>query len=480
MRRIFWRGLLWGLLIPVSLQAQDAYYFQSDFPPDEFAERRAQVYDHIGNQALALIQGASQVDGFRSFRQTNTFYYLCGLETPNAYLLLDGRSRRTTLYLPHRNAGRERSEGKTLAAEDAELVKELTGVDDVKPVEQMMRDWVYGGLVRTPHPVIYTPFSPAEIGTDSRDELLSGHADAVNDPWDGRPSREGHFIHLLRTRYPQFEIRNLSPFLDELRTIKSEREIAMIRRATELAGLGLMEAMRSTEVGVYEYQLAAAARYVHQVNGARRDGYNAIVGGGTNAWMGHYHRNTDPLRDGDTVLLDFAPELRYYTSDVTRMWPVNGTFTDAQLELYNFVVAYRDAFIRYIKPGVTPEEVLRQAAADMAEYIDSHTFSRPAYEQAVRAALDFRGHLQHPVGMAVHDVGNYKRDVLLPGHVFAVDPMIWVPEEKLYVRIEDVVVITETGVENMSDFVPAEPEAIEALMREPGIVQLRPATPPRE
>lgn len=480
MRRILWCGLLWGLLIPVSLQAQDAYYFQSDFPPEEFAERRAQVYDHIGNQAIALIQGASQVDGFRSFRQTNTFYYLCGLETPNAYLLLDGRSRRTTLYLPHRNAGRERSEGKTLAAEDAELVKELTGADDVKPVEQMMRDWVYGGLVRTPHPIIYTPFSPAEIGTDSRDELLSGHADAVNDPWDGRPSREGHFIHLLRTRYPQFEIRNLSPFLDELRTIKSEREIAMIRRATELAGWGLMEAMRSTEVGVYEYQLAAAARYVHQVNGSRRDGYNAIVGGGTNAWMGHYHRNTDPLRSGDTVLLDFAPELRYYTSDVTRMWPVNGTFTDAQLELYNFVVAYRDAFIRYIKPGVTPDEVLRQAAADMAEYIDRHTFSKPIYEQAVRAALDFRGHLQHPVGMAVHDVGNYKRDVLLPGHVFAVDPMIWVPEEKLYVRIEDVVVITETGVENMSDFVPAEPEAIEALMREPGIVQLRPATPPRE
>jgi Xaa-Pro aminopeptidase len=110
-----------------------------------------------------------------------------------------------------------------------------------------------------------------------------------------------------------------------------------------LAGLGIIEAMRSTSPGVSEYQLDAAAKYAFYVNGARGDGYASIIGGGTNAYMGHYFRKTDALRDGDLVLMDYAPDYRYYTSDVTRIWPVNGKFTAAQTALVEYVVAYRDA-----------------------------------------------------------------------------------------------------------------------------------------
>ena len=465
------------LTTPLLLQAQDAYSFQSDFTKEEFSNRRDKIYEAIGENAMAILQGAADVKGFNVFRQSNSFYYLSGFEAPHAYLVLNGRNRQATLYLQHRNAGRERGEGKTLSAEDAELIKELTGVEAVKAIEEMPRNWVYGGLVRPPHPVIYTPFSPAETGTDSRDELLRYQSSLANDPWDGRISREGHFIGLLKARYPQFEIRDLSPILDQLRNIKSEAEIALIRRASQLSGLGLMEAMRVTKPTVYEYQLEASARYVHQINDARRDGYSAITGGGKNAWMGHYFRNNDALKSGDMVLMDFAPEYHYYTSDVTRMWPVNGTFSDHQLELYNFIVAYRSAMMKQIKPGVTSDEVLERAAVEMQKYIDSHTFSKPHYQKAVEAALTFRGHMQHPVGMAVHDVGQYKKTPLAPGEVFAVDPMIWVPEEKLYVRIEDVVLVTETGMENFTDFVPVDPKAIEAVMKESGVLDLRPATP---
>ena len=178
------------------------------------------------------------------------------------------------------------------------------------------------------------------------------------------------------------------------------------------------------------------------------------------------------------VLMDFAPEYHYYTSDITRMWPVNGKFTSDQLELYNFVVAYRSALMKQIKPGISVNKVLELAAIEMKEYIDTHTFSKPHYLKAVTNALSFRGHMQHPVGMAVHDVGNYKATPLTPGEVFAVDPMIWVPEEKLYIRVEDVVVVTQTGMENFTDFVPADPESIEQLMQETGILQWRPPTPP--
>jgi Xaa-Pro aminopeptidase len=469
--------LLFTLLVPLLVQSQDQYYFQSDFTKEEFAERRNRVYDAIGNNAFALLQGAADVDGFSLFRQSNSFYYLSGFEAPHAYLLLNGRARTATLYIPHQDPGRERSEGKTFAAEDAELIKELTGIEAVKPIEQMGRDWIWGALFRPPHPTLFTPFSPAETGTDSRDELLRYQASLTNDPWDGRPSREGHFIQLLRERYPQLEIKDLSPTLDKLRNIKSPAEIALIRRASQLSGLGLMEAIRSTEPGVFEYQLETCARYIHQINGAERDGYTAIVGGGKNAWMGHYFRNQDALQSGDMVLMDFAPEYHYYTSDVTRMWPVNGKFSPEQLELYNFVVAYRSALMKQIKPGVQVNEVLERAAIEMSAYIDTHTFSKPHYKKAVEAALVFRGHMQHPVGMAVHDVGNYKATPLTPGEVFAVDPMIWVPEEKLYVRVEDVVVVTETGMENFTDFVPVDPAAIEALMKEQGVLSFRPPTP---
>jgi Xaa-Pro aminopeptidase len=264
--------------------------------------------------------------------------------------------------------------------------------------------------------------------------------------------------------------------MDELRIVKSDREIALVRRASQLAGLGLMEAMRSTQAGAYEYQLDAAARYVFQVNGARREGYASITAGGANAWMGHYFHNDAVLKDGDLVLMDYAPDFRYYTSDVARMWPVSGTFTQGQRELCEFILAYRNTLLKHIRPGVTANQVMDESADEMRAYFESATFSKPEYAEAARKALAFRGHLSHPVGMTVHDVGNYKVDLLKPGMVFSIDPMLWVPEEKLYVRMEDVVAVTDSGVENFSDFVPSRLEDIERLMREEGVVQLKPST----
>ncbi|MCH7753860.1 M24 family metallopeptidase, partial [candidate division KSB1 bacterium] len=196
--------------------------------------------------------------------------------------------------------------------------------------------------------------------------------------------------------------------------------------------------------------------------------------GGTNAWMGHYFRKTDLLKDGDLLLMDYAPDYHYYTSDVTRMWPVNGKFSKGQRQLCNFIVAYRDALFRYIRPGITSNEVLDSAAKDMERYLVGKTFAKSAHFKAVKAGLKFRGHFQHSVGMAVHDVGRARGVKLQPGMVFTIDPMIWIPEEKLYVRIEDMAVVTSDGVENMSAFVPSRPEDIERIMAEKGVIQFRP------
>jgi Xaa-Pro aminopeptidase len=357
------------------------------------------------------------------------------------------------------------------------MVRELTGVNAVRGVEALALDLTGAGLVRPPGPVLYTPLSPSETGTDSRDERLSAQARRASDPWDGQSSRESRFRSLIAARVPQLEVHDLSPILDALRTIKSPREIALIRRATRIAGLAIIEAMRSTRPGVAEYQLDAAAKYVFYVQGARGDAYASIIGGGRNAYLGHYFRKADLLRDGDMVLMDYAPDYRYYTSDVTRMWPVNGRYTDEQRQLSDFILAYRDALFRQIRPGTTSDAVVDGAAREMRRYLDKTPFRNPAHQKAAEDSLLFRGHFQHPVGMAVHDVGKVRGVALQPGMVFTIDPMLWVHEEQRYVRMEDVVVVTTDGAENLSAFVPATTAEIERTMREPGLVQLRPATP---
>ena len=155
--------------------------------------------------------------------------------------------------------------------------------------------------------------------------------------------------------------------------MKSPREIALIRRASQLAGRGLIEAMKSTRPGAFEYQLDAVARYVFLAGGARLEGYRSITASGTdNIWNMHYYRNTAQLKDGDLVLMDFAPEYRYYTSDIARVWPVNGKYSPEQRELLQFVLDYRNAIMKRIRPGVTPRAIRDEAKAAMERRLPTH------------------------------------------------------------------------------------------------------------
>jgi len=353
-------------------------------------------------------------------------------------------------------------------------VKRLVGVDAVLSTDAMRGDWLGAG--RNLPRAIYAQFSPQEGAGQSRYEMVASDAGVAGDYWDGRLPRQLHFVELLRTRYPRAEIRDLTPILDEMRSVKSPREIALIRRASELAGLAIIEAMRSTRPGIFEYELDAVARYVFLVNGAKLEGYRSIIAAGTaNIWNMHYYRNNSELRSGDLVLLDYAPDYRYYVSDVTRMWPVNGKFGPWQRELVGFVLEYRNAVMARIRPGVTAAQIREEAKAAMEPVFARWKFSKPIYEQAARRLVETGGGVfSHPVGLAVHDDGEYIRKPLQPGHVFSIDPQLRVPEENLYIRYEDVVVVTENGVENFTDFLPSELDAIEKLVGQNGLLQKAP------
>jgi Xaa-Pro aminopeptidase len=477
-------------LVPSTVAAQ---YYQTDFPAEEFKARHSQVFQKIGDNAVAVVQGVQQTEGFTLPRQHNTFYYLSGIETPGAYLLLDGRSKQVTLYLPPRNQRLEAAEGRVLSADDVELVKRISGADEVKPLAEMsgtswplitagaqgQRGQGPGGGRGAAPPAIYAEFSPAENQGQSRGELLSAETARSNDFWDGTSSRQRRFVELLRARQPRADVRDLNPILDEMRSIKSPREIAMVKRASQIAGLGLMEAIRSTEPGVTEYQLDAAAHYVFLLNDARLEGYRSITASGTdNINNMHYFRNISTLRDGDLVLMDYAPDYRYYTSDIGRVWPVNGKYAPWQRELLQFVLEYRNAVMTRIKPGLTSREIMDAAKAAMEPVFARTKFSKPIYEKACRNLVETGGGVfSHTVGMAVHDVGRYAGAPLKPGQVFSVDPQLRVPEENLYLRYEDTVVVTDNGVENFTDFLPSELNDLERLAQEKGVVQKVPPIP---
>ena len=269
--------------IPAAAFGQAGVWYQRDFPQQEFRSRWEKVFDKIGGGAVAVVQGAPQTNGFIMPRQSNEFYYLCGIETPHAYLLLDGRNRSATLYLPPRNQRLESAEGKVLSADDAEEVKGLTGVKSVLSTDVIRGEW-FGKLPGGTPKSIYTPFSPAEGNSQSRGELVSANAGIAADYWDGRLPREAHFVELLRSRYPRARVLDLPPILDDLRSIKSAREIALIRRASQIAGLGIMEAIRSTRAGLFEYHLDAAAHALGKL--FKYVGENNVLWGTDSIWYG--------------------------------------------------------------------------------------------------------------------------------------------------------------------------------------------------
>ncbi len=454
---------------------QNIPLFTEDFTAQEFADRRGKVFDAIGENGFAILQGEPSPRGYVRFRQSNEFYYLTGIEVPHAYLLLDGGSRRTSLYLPHRNEGREGGEGKMLSAEDGDLITKNTGIQSVYGSELLAEH--LSRYVRRSDSAAFTPFSPPEGFAESRDLGIRVQMDIASDAWDAGTARHIRFRQLLAERMPGLEIKDLSPTLDQMRLIKSPAEMELIRKATRLSSLALMESMRSTKPGMKEYELDAVAKYIYYRNGGQGDAYYSLIAAAENAYFPHYHKGKGTMKDGDFLLMDYAPDYGYYMSDVTRMWPVNGKFSRDQRDLYGFYLACYKSILYNIESGKTPKEIAEKASREMEQHLAKATFSKDIYK---KAATDFvnsyksgaarRSMLGHWVGMATHDVGQIDGK-FKAGMVFTIEPALRVPEEMIYIRLEDLVIIHENRVEIVSEFVPMEIDAIEKLMKEPGMSQ---------
>jgi Xaa-Pro aminopeptidase len=453
------RAALLCLTLITSAPAQPV--FTDIFPPSEYATRRAAVMDKIGS-GIAILQGTTERPGEQPLRQSNQFFYVTGVVEPRAILVIDGKDRRSILFLNPRNERREKMMfGPGLVPGDE--AARATGIESV-----LARDQFKTTLEGFANRVVYTPFKPEVLGSASAADPAALAKATREDPWDGRPSREEAFIAKLKAALPGAEIRDLDPILDELRAIKSPREIALLREATRIAGLGIMEAMRDARPGMFEYELQADAEYVFKKNGAYGPAYFALVATGRNTFYSHYHKGTAKLEDGDLVQFDYAPDYKNYASDVTRVFPANGKFTQRQREFYGIYLALYRALMTSIRVHATAPEIVEEALGKMDRIMASYKFTDENIKQAASRFVEaYRTRkprsLGHSVGMAVHDVPN-PGPTLEHGEVFTIEPAMQIPDEHVGIRLEDMILMTETGYENLSAFVPVEIADIEKLM----------------
>ena len=459
-------GLMAGapLVMNAAPRADQRPVFSAVMPGEEYARRRAEVMRAIGD-GVAVVQGATERPVYKQFRQGAQFFYLTGVEVPRAVLLVDGKARASTLFLLPRDERMERSEGPVLTpGPEAEAI---TGIERVLP-----RDGFDAALaaIAAEGRQIFTTFRPEALEASTPGNAAAHARKTAEDKWDGRKSREDIFREKLAAASPKSEIADLDRVLDKMRLVKSAREIAAVREASRMAGEAMMEAMRVAKPGMRENEIEAAGDFVFKVHGSQGVGYFALVAGGANASYPHYHGGQAELKDGDLVLFDYAPDFNYYTSDVTRMFPANGTFTPRQREMYGVYLELYNALMTSIRPHVTPKVVLADAHAKMEAILARFTFADPKVrEAATRFVAGFanpsRGSLGHWIGMEVHDV-TAPYETLEPGMMFTIEPALTIPDERIYIRLEDAILITETGYENMSGFVPAGVDDIERIMRE--------------
>ncbi len=437
-------------------------YAAPDFPKSEYAARRSQMMEKIPD-GVAIILGATSTVSDRQFFQNNDFFYFCGVEVPNAALIIDGIRKRSSLFfsLTEHEA---RSEG--LPLELVQNPKGATGVEEVFPIERLTST-LLGLASRTR--VFYTMFKPEELMRENSSEKFRAFQNTITmNLWDGRLTRELQFVRKLKEKFPQIAVEDCSRMFWDLRKIKSPYEIGLLREAAWIGVKAHTALIKSTRPGESEKELAAVFEYVCQKEGSNDLAYSTILMSAENHRYGHYHKHNRTLADGDFVILDAGPDYGYYNADISTSFPVSGKFSPRQKEIYTLANEVRKVCLRNYRPGIT----LKDVGETVKEYLveNGHDPENPKYRGWIRY-----GGYNHSIGMATHDVmGTFDGpdEVLKPGFVFACDINFPFPDEKMGIRLEDVVVITETGCENLSLGVPRTIEEVEAVMREDGIIDI--------
>ena len=431
--------------------------------PTEYTRRRKQLMQLMGPGSIAIIPAAPEkirnADTHYPYRQDSDFRYLTGFPEPEAVaVLIPGRKHgEFVLFCRERDPLMETWNGRRAGQQGA--VDEY-GADDAFPIADI--DEILPGMLEQVDRVFYTMGNHPDF-----DHRLIGW---VN-----------HLRAQVRTgTHTPAEFVSLEHLLHDMRLVKSRAEVATMRRAAQISAGAHKRAMRACRPGLNEYEIEAELLHEFHRNGGV-PAYTSIIGGGANACILHYVENDAPLNDGDLLLIDAGTELDGYASDITRTFPVGGTYSDAQRAVYDVVLKAQLAAIDQVRAGNHWNDPHDAAVKALTQGLVKLGLLKGSVPQLIRdgAYRKFYMHRTgHWIGMDVHDVGDYKIDdqwrVLEPGMVLTIEPGLYIaPGTRgvakkwwgIGIRIEDDVLVTRGEPDVLSADVPKDPDAIEALMR---------------
>ncbi|MBC7171045.1 MAG: aminopeptidase P N-terminal domain-containing protein [Polyangiaceae bacterium] len=426
-----------------------------------YAARRREVLSRMGGGVLVVPSTPVYIrnnDVEHAYRQDSDLYYLTGFDEPETVLVLREREGRpeAIFFVRPKNAEREIWDGYRAGVEGAVAEYGASVAHSIEDLERLLPDLLENTRRLFYRLGLYTTFD----------------------------SRVLRAIDVVRSRarrgvYAPTEIVDPGTIVHELRLRKDEQELALMRRAAEITGHAHRAAMEAALPGRYEYEVEAEIERAFRAGGSRRPAYESIVGSGPNATVLHYRSNSRRMEDGDLLLIDAGCEYGYYASDVTRTFPVGGRFTEAQRALYEIVLRSQKEAIAAVRPGITMDDVHDVALRVLVEGL----IELGLLEGSSSARIEDGGYrayymhrTSHFLGMDVHDVGSYFVDgakrLLEPGMILTVEPGLYVGEHSEApeafrgngIRIEDDIVVTETGYENLTAHIPKEADELETIL----------------
>jgi len=406
-----------------------------------FTKNRENLWDKLEENSIALMFAGEAPyksgDETYSFTPNRNFYYLTGINTEKMVLMLVKRNGKVdeTLFIEKNDPFMARWVGEKMPESEA---KEISGIENILFLEEF--EEVFGEIM-------------------DRTKIDNLCLDLERQQFHLSMTSSQSFAKVVSERYPYLRIKNIYHEIANLRLIKSEEEIELIREAIDITDRGIKELMQNSKAGMTEYQLEAYFDFTLKSNGITDYAFHTIAACGKNATILHYDQNNSELEEGKLVLFDLGAQYKYYNADISRTFPVSGKFTERQKQVYNVVLRANEAVAAIARPGIlfsvlneTAKKVLAAGCIELG--LIKEASELPKYY--------FHG-VSHYLGLDTHDVGS--RDVeLKPGIVLTNEPGIYIEEENMGIRIEDDLLITQDGCENLSKRIIKTVEEIEEFM----------------
>jgi len=438
-------GVIVACAFPLFAQYTDSAAVNDLGGPQEFARRRSELAKQLKSGYLILFARKTLPEAVH-YREDNDFFYYTGLSDPGAVMLMDCAKGSVMIFEPQQAPRTRQVYGANLLSLSEEERKKL-GFETVLPLDVLDRGLAYG-LMRNESPDLWVRLTFADKADGARPETGGDYAEEYTHPYGDPLPGDRAAIQKLAERYPAARLKDVTPFIDAMRNIKTPQEIVVLTRNGVLSADGIKQGIAHAKPGMFEYQIEAQADFVFRNGGASGWAYPAIVGTGENINTWHYFNDRRQIQAGDLVVFDFAADLDHMAMDITRTFNVSGKFTDEQAKWYAVDLESQKAVIAMLKPGNTYEQ-----AADAGKAV----FAKAGIE---KQWMGFPGHF---VGLATHDV-LMARGPIKAGQVVTVEPIVEFPDKRMHFRVEDTIVVTDAGPENLSAGVVKEMADVEKLV----------------